>query len=130
MNMGNLCLRINHNNIVISLENEKILKHKKEILFASQNNLCLCFQMNNGKQYVGKPRLYENENYSNLQELISVEVMLFRDIPLWYHVGGEKIYIYIKGIENIIVMNEQEIEESKNYTNYVPSFVQRLFPDN
>ena len=128
--MGNLCLRINHNNIVISLENEKILKHKKEILFASQNNLCLCFQMNNGKQYVGKPRLYENENYSNLQELISVEVMLFRDIPLWYHVGGEKIYIYIKGIENIIVMNEQEIEESKNYTNYVPSFVQRLFPDN
>ena len=130
MNMGNLCLRINHNNIVISLENEKILKHKKEILFASQNNLCLCFQMNNGKQYVGKPRLYENENYSNLQELISVEVMLFRDIPLWYHVGGEKIYIYIKGIENIIVMNEQEIEESKNNTNYVPSFVQRLFPDN
>lgn len=130
MNMGNLCAGINHNNIVLSLEDEKIIKHKKEILSASKQNICLCFQMNNGKQYVGKPRLYESEDYSDLQDLISVEVLLFRDIPLWYHVGGEKIYIYIKGIENIIVMNEEEIEDSKKYSNYSPLFVQRLFPDN
>jgi hypothetical protein len=128
MNMGNLCAGINHNNIVLSLEDEKLLKYKKEILTASQKNLCLCFQMNNGRQYVGKPRLYENEN--NLQELIYVEVILFRDIPLWYHVGGEKLQFYIKGIENIILMNQAEIEDSTKYTNCAPLFVQRLFPDN
>jgi len=127
MNMGNLCAGINHNNIVLSLEDEKLLTYKKEILTASQKNVCLCFQMNNGRKYVGKPRLYENEN--NLQDLIYVEVILFRDIPLWYHVGGEKLQFYIKGIENIIVMNEQEIEDSKKYTNYAPLFVERLFPD-
>jgi hypothetical protein len=128
MNMGNLCAGINHNNIVLSLEDEKLLRYKKEILTASQKNLCLCFQMKHGRQYVGKPRLYENEN--NLQDLIYVEVILFRDIPLWYHVGGEKLQFYIKGIENIIVMNEQEIEDSKKYINCAPLFVQRLFPDN
>jgi hypothetical protein len=127
MNMGNLCAGINHNNIVLSLEDEKIITYKKEILSASQKNLCLCFQMNNGRKYVGKPRLYENEN--NLQDITYVEVILFRDIPLWYHVGGEKLQFYIKGIENIIVMNEQEIEDSKKYTNHAPLFVQRLFPD-
>jgi hypothetical protein len=128
MNMGNLCAGINHNNIVLSLEDEKLLKYKKEILTASQKNLCLCFQMKHGRQYVGKPRLYENEN--NLQELIYVEVILFRDIPLWYHVGGEKLQFYIKGIENIILMNQAEIEDSTKYTNCAPLFVQRLFPDN
>ena len=83
--------------------------------------------MNNGRQYVGKPHLYEK--YNNLQDFTSVEVMLFRDIPLWYHVGGEKIQIYIKEIKNIITMNESEIEDSKKYTNNALLFVQRLFPD-
>jgi small nuclear ribonucleoprotein (snRNP)-like protein len=83
--------------------------------------------MNNGRQYVGKPRLYDK--YSNIQDITSVEVMLFRDIPLWYHIGGEKLQIYINGIKNIIVMNEQEIEDSKKYTNNAILFVQRLFPD-
>lgn len=129
MNMGNLCSGINHTNIVLSLEDDKLLTYKKVILSASQKNLCLCFQMNNGRKYIGKPRLCENENYINLQELIFVEVMLFRDVPLWYHVGGEKLNFYIKGIENIITMNEQEVEDSKKYTNCAPLFVQRLFPD-
>lgn len=127
MNMGNLCCKISNDDIFLSLDDDKFMKFKKEILFASKNNLCLCFQMNNGRQYVGKPRLYDK--YSNLQDITSVEVMLFRDIPLWYHVGGEKLQIYIKGIENIIVMNEQETEDSKKYTNNAILFVQRLFPD-
>lgn len=127
MNMGNLCCKISNNDIFLSLDDDKFMKFKKEILFASKNNLCLCFQMNNGRQYVGKPRLYDK--YSNLQDITSVEVMLFRDIPLWYHIGGEKLQIYIKGIENIIVMNEQETEDSKKYTNNAILFVQRLFPD-
>lgn len=130
MNMGNLCAGINQNNIVLSLEDEKLLTYKKEIMSAAEKNLCLCFQMNNGKKYVGKPRLYENENYNNLQDLISVQVILLRDIPLWYHVGGEKLHFYIRGIENIILMNEEEIEDSKKYTNCAPLFVQRLFPEN
>lgn len=127
--MGNLCAGINQNNIVLSLEDEKLLTYKKEIMSAAEKKLSLCFQMNNGKKYVGKPRLYENENY-NLQDLISVEVTLLRDIPLWYHVGGEKLEFYIRGIENIILMNEEEIEDSKKYTNCAPLFVQRLFPEN
>ena len=127
MNMGNLCCKISNDDIFLSLDDDKFMKFKKEILFDSKNNLCLCFQMNNGRQYVGKPRLYDK--YSNLQDITSVEVMLFRDIPLWYHVGGEKLQIYIKGIENIIVMNEQETEDSKKYTNNAILFVQRLFPD-
>jgi hypothetical protein len=129
MNMGNLCTGINHNNIVLSLEDEKLLTYKKAIISASQKNLCLCFQMNDGRQYVGKPRLYKNDNYNNLQDVISVEVILFRDIPLWYHVGGEKLQFYIRRIENIILMNEEEIEDSIKYTDYAPLFVKRLFPD-
>jgi hypothetical protein len=125
--MGNLCDKISNNNIFLHMDEEKYLNFKKEIITASNNNLCLCFQMNNGRQYVGKPRLYEN--YSNIQDITSVEVMLFRDIPLWYHIGGEKLQIYIKGIKKIIVMNEQEIEDSKKYTNNAILFVQRLFPD-
>jgi hypothetical protein len=85
--------------------------------------------MSNGRQYVGKAQLYKNEDYSNVQDLIYVDVILFRDIPLWHHVSGEKLQFYIKGIKNIIVMNEEEIEDSKNYTNSAPLFVQRLFPD-
>jgi len=127
MNMGNLCCKISNNDIFLSLEDEKYFNFRKEILFASKNNLCLCFQMNNGRKYVGKPRLYDK--YCNIPNITSVEVMLFRDIPLWYHIGGEKLQIYIKGIENIIVMNEQEIEDSKKYTNNAILFVQRLFPD-
>ena len=125
--MGNLCGKICNKDIFLNLEDKKYFNFKKEILFASKNNLCLCFQMNNGRQYVGKPRLYEK--YSNLQDITSVEVMLFRDIPLWYHVGGEKLQNHIKEIKNIIVMNEQEIEDSKKYTNNALLFVQRLFPD-
>ena len=125
--MGNLCGKICNNNIFLQIDDDKFLKFKQEILIASKNDLCLCFQMNNGRQYVGKPRLYKN--YSNLQNLSSLEVMLFRDIPLWYHVGGEKVQIYIKEIKNIIVMNEKEIEDSKKYTNNALLFVQRLFPD-
>ena len=125
--MGNLCGKISNNNIFLNIDDDKYLNFKKEIITASKNNLCLCFQMNNGRQYVGKPRLYEN--YSNIQDITSVEVMLFRDIPLWYHIGGEKLQIYIKGIKKIIVMNEQEIEDSKKYTNNAILFVQRLFPD-
>jgi len=125
--MGNLCGKNCNNNIFLHIDDDKILKFKQEILIASKNDLCLCFQMNNGRQYVGKPRLYKN--YSNLQNLSSLEVMLFRDIPLWYHVGGEKLQIYIKEIKNIIVMNEQEIEDSKKYTNNALLFVKRLFPD-
>jgi hypothetical protein len=124
--MGNLCTGIN-NNIFLNIDDEKLLKHKNQILTASQQKLCLCFQMNNGRQYVGKPHLFEK--YSNLKDLTSVEVLLLRDIPLWYHVGGEKIHFYIKEIKNIIAMNEKEIEDSKKYTNYHPLFVQRLFPD-
>ena len=129
MKMGNLCATINNNEIILNLEDERILKYKRLILSASQNNLCLCFQMSNGRQYVGKPQLYKNEDYSNVQDLIYVDVILFRDIPLWHHVGGEKLQFYIKGIQNIIVMNEAEIEDSKNYTNSAPLFVQKLFPD-
>jgi hypothetical protein len=127
--MGNLCARISNrnSNIFLHRDDDKFIKFKKEILSASKENLCLCFQMNNGRQYVGKPQLYYK--YSNLQDITSVEVMLFRDIPLWYHVGGEKLQIYIKEIKNIIVMNEQEIEDSKKYTNNALLFVQRLFPD-
>ena len=125
--MGNLCGKICNKDIFLNLEDKKYFNFKKEILFASKNNLCLCFQMNNGRQYVGKPHLYEK--YNNLQDFTSVEVMLFRDIPLWYHVGGEKIQIYIKEIKNIITMNESEIEDSKKYTNNALLFVQRLFPD-
>ena len=125
--MGNLCGKICNKDIFLNLEDKKYFNFKKEILFASKNNLCLCFQMNNGRQYVGKPHLYEK--YNNLQDFTSVEVMLFRDIPLWYHVGVEKIQIYIKEIKNIITMNESEIEDSKKYTNNSLLFVQRLFPD-
>ena len=124
--MGNLCTGIN-NNILFNIDDEKLLKNKNEIITSSQKKICLCFQMNNGRQYVGKPHLYEK--YNNLQDFTSVEVMLFRDIPLWYHVGGEKIQIYIKEIKNIITMNESEIEDSKKYTNNALLFVQRLFPD-
>jgi hypothetical protein len=125
--MGNLCGKIRNNNIFLHMYEDKFLNFKKEIITASNNNLCLCFQMNNGRQYVGKPRLYDK--YSNIQDITSVEVMLFRDIPLWYHVGGEKLQIYIKEIKKVIVMNEQEIEDSKKYTNNAILFVQRLFPD-
>lgn len=125
--MGNLCGKISNNNIFLHMDEDKYLKFKNQILSASNNNLCLCFQMNNGRQYVGKPRLYDK--YSNIQDITSVEVMLFRDIPLWYHVGGEKLQIYIKEIKKVIVMNEQEIEDSKKYTNNAILFVQRLFPD-
>lgn len=125
--MGNLCGKIRNNNIFLHMDEDKFLNFKKEIITASNNNLCLCFQMNNDRQYVGKPRLYDK--YSNIHDITSVEVMLFRDIPLWYHVGGEKLQIYIKEIKKVIVMNEQEIEDSKKYTNNAILFVQRLFPD-
>uniref|UniRef100_A0A6C0II94 Uncharacterized protein n=1 Tax=viral metagenome TaxID=1070528 RepID=A0A6C0II94_9ZZZZ len=123
--MGNLCSGINHNNIVINIEDEKIIKHKKDIITAFEKNLCLCFQINDGRKYIGKPQIY-----NNLQDINYVYIILYRDIPLWYHVGEEKKQIYIRGIENIITMNESEIEDSSKYTNRAPLFVQRLFPDN
>lgn len=46
-----------------------------------------------------------------------------------YNDHGLKYKKQIWDVSDIIVMDKDEITEYKNYTNYAPLFVKRLFPD-
>ena len=113
------------------------LTNKKIILEALRTNSCLVIIMNNGRRYAGRVHniIYDN-NYDLINKLCffrtnynisCITFKLLNDVPLWYHISGEVQSIYINLINEIIVMNDNEYQESKIYMNSAPLFINRVF---
>jgi hypothetical protein len=118
---------------------ENQLKNKKIILEASRTNSCLVIIMNNGRRYAGRVQniVYDNDNnltnkfcfFRTNYNISCISFKLLNDVPLWYHISGETFYIYISLINEIIVMNDNEYQESILYMNTAPLFINRVFLD-
>lgn len=116
---------------------ETRLKNKKIILEALRTNSCLVIIMNNGRRYAGKVQnvIYDDNNDSinkcclkkTTFNISCINFKLLNDVPLWYHISGENFPIYINLINEIIVMNDNEYQESKIYMNSAPLFINRVF---
>ena len=127
------------NNSTIRFNNmEKTrLKNKKIILEAFRTNSCLIIIMNNGRRYAGRVQniIYDDNNdlinkccfFRTNYNISCITFKLLNDVPLWYHISGEVQSIYINLINEIIVMNDNEDQESKIYMNSAPLFINRVF---
>lgn len=125
--MGNTC----NSNSEIDY-NDHGLKYKKQIWQAFKNRECILIAMKDGTRFVGRPVFCYDEDYSKLpkgQDMVYLHLKLINDIPLHYHIGGTEKFIVLWDVSDIIVMDKDEITEYKNYNNYAPLFVKRLFPD-
>ena len=95
--------------------------------------------MNNGRRYAGKVQniIYDDNNdltnkffFCRTNYNIScINFKLLNDVPLWYHISGETFHIYINLINEIIVMNNDEYQESILLINSAPLFINRVFLD-
>jgi hypothetical protein len=113
------------------------LINKKIILEALRTNSCLVIIMNNGRRYAGKVNnvIYDDNNdlinkccfFRTNYNISCITFKLLNDVPLWYHISGEVQSIYINLINEIIVMNDNEYQESKIYMNSAPLFINRVF---
>ena len=114
------------------------LNNKKIILEALRTNSCLIIIMNNGRRYAGRVQniIYDNNNNDLINKccffrtnynISCITFKLLNDVPLWYHISGENFPIYINLINEIIVMNDNEYQESKIYMNSAPLFINRIF---
>ena len=116
---------------------EAQLQNKKIILEAFQTNSCLVIIMNNGRRYAGRVHniIYDDNNdlinkccfFRTNYNISCITFKLLNDVPLWYHISGEVQSIYINLINEIIVMNDNEYQESKIYMNSAPLFINRIF---
>ena len=113
------------------------LKNKKIILEALHTNSCLVIIMNNGRRYAGRVQnvIYDDNNdlinkccfFRTNYNISCITFKLLNDVPLWYHISCEVQTIYINLINEIIVMNDNEYQESKIYMNSAPLFINRVF---
>ena len=136
--MGNT-ISSNETNIRFNNMKEDQLKNKKIILEALRTNSCIVIIMNTGRRYAGRVQnvIYDdNTNLTNKfcffrtnYNISYINLKLLNDVPLWYHISGENFYIYINLINEIIVMNENEYQESIIYMNSAPLFINRIFLD-
>ena len=88
--------------------------------------------MKDGTQFVGRPMFCYGEDYSKLPkgpDMVYCHIILVKDVPRHYHVGGETKFIILLDLLDIIVMNEAENADAKNYNNNAPLFINRLFGD-
>ena len=136
--MGNT-ISSNETNIRFNNMKEDQLKNKKIILEALCTNSCIVIIMNTGRRYAGRVQnvIYDdNTNLTNKfcffrtnYNISYINLKLLNDVPLWYHISGEIYPVYINQINEIIVMNENEYQESIIYMNSAPLFINRIFLD-
>ena len=136
--MGNTS-SLNETSIKFNNMKEAQLKNKKIILEALRTNSCLIIIMNNGRRYAGRVQhvIYDNDNdltnkfcfFRTNYNISCINLKLLNDVPLWYHISGEILSLYINQINEIIVMNENEYQESIIYMNSAPLFINRVFLD-
>lgn len=136
--MGNT-ISSNETNIRFNNMKEDQLKNKKIILEALRTNSCIVIIMNTGRRYAGRVQnvIYDdNTNLTNKfcffrtnYNISYINLKLLNDVPLWYHISGEIYPVYINQINEIIVMNENEYQESIIYMNSAPLFINRIFLD-
>ena len=136
--MGNT-ISSNETNIRFNNMKEDQLKNKKIILEALRTNSCIVIIMNTGRRYAGRVQnvIYDdNTNLTNKfcffrtnYNISYINLKLLNDVPLWYHISGEIYPVYINQINEIIVMNENEYQESVIYMNSAPLFINRIFLD-
>ncbi len=118
--MGNVNAKIN-NSFSINKQNKKLIKDKVTILNALNKDEIICYIMNHNRIYIGKSKYNIYNNEDNI-----VNILLINNVPLWYHIGGEEIQISLNEISNILLMDDDEIKDSKNYVNSAPLFTKNI----
>ena len=129
MKMGNICVPSNNLPDVII---NNVLKNKQIIWNASLKHECISIELRDGSIYVGRPIFCDDDDYSKLPkgtDMIFIHLKLINDVPRDYHIGGDTKFIVLWDLLNIIVMDEAECEDAKNYSNNAPLFLNRLFED-
>lgn len=115
-------------------EHNKIIEEeiKLDIWNAHVRDEYIAIKMKDGTCFVGKTLFSIGENYTSteeLQRLFCIDLKLANGMPYLYHIGGGYVSLFTSKMKKTVVMNEFEIDDSKQYANFAPEFIKRLFSE-